>query len=541
MIGILLLLIAPTAAQNAPTPVTQLEYTSISDRTLFVRGGVAGLQPVVQFFSLDLTSLVTGTGKPTWKSLSTTHPSKTDYSSQYGMSVTSDNTTLLYISNESLITRYDIDANTWSPPQNTTNPYDPHSTFSSGIRAVTDPSSGLVYIPGTARPDDVYVYNPASTESELRPRLPYADNSTLEYNLAWNRLRGNMMLFGRLNSTIPVLWQMTTTQGGRKMVVFGGRMGTQSPVGDLHFLDLTTTPYTWSNDVTAIRGRAGMACASAGDYFVAWGGSDNTTELPSDILYYNLATKQWVPQDLINEPSFTGTGAPRPTTTNTGSPNNGMPKSTVAALGGGIAAVVAIGSIAVFLILRRRRHRRRPNVPAAAGSGDFSEGQKELYTADGKDYSDHNVVIAPRRAPQWTGTDDQIIFAHLSRKEPQDASQMPMNVYEELGAPHKYLTNQHNGPQQIPLFFNVSNVLFDSHQQQQQPQQDDIPGPSSPQDTSVSAISPVEDSDADPIRQLALIEARHKQKLERIRLQQEADLLKLQQQLEQRNIENKSP
>ncbi|KAF9096713.1 hypothetical protein BGX23_010649 [Mortierella sp. AD031] len=296
MIGILLLLIAPTAAQNAPTPVTQLEYTSISDRTLFVRGGVAGLQPVVQFFSLDLTSLVTGTGKPTWKSLSTTHPSKTDYSSQYGMSVTSDNTTLLYISNESLITRYDIDANTWSPPQNTTNPYDPHSTFSSGIRAVTDPSSGLVYIPGTARPDDVYVYNPASTESELRPRLPYADNSTLEYNLAWNRLRGNMMLFGRLNSTIPVLWQMTTSgnwtepgtkgswpaangescmvsaQGGRKMVVFGGRMGTQSPVGDLHFLDLTTTPYTWSNDVTAIRGRAGMACASAGDYFVAWGG-----------------------------------------------------------------------------------------------------------------------------------------------------------------------------------------------------------------------------------------------------------------------------
>ena len=56
------------------------------------------------------------------------------------------------------------------------------------------------------------------------------------------------------------------------MVVFGGRMETQDPVGDLHILDVTTTPYTWSSGTSATQGRAGMACASAGNYFVAWGG-----------------------------------------------------------------------------------------------------------------------------------------------------------------------------------------------------------------------------------------------------------------------------
>ncbi|KAF9083390.1 hypothetical protein BGX23_011514 [Mortierella sp. AD031] len=521
MIGILVLLIVPSATQIAPAPATRLEYTSISDKTLFIRGGIAALQPVVQLFSLDLTPLITGTGKPTWTSLSTSHSSNiSDYSSQFAMSVSYDSTTLFYFNNDGFVTKYDIGIDSWDAPMVLYN-Y-PYSYFKSGQKAVTDPI-----------------------------------NSTLEYGFAWNSLRSNMLLFGRLDSSIPVLREMTTSgiwtepstkgswpasygescmvsaQDGRKMVVFGGRMGTQDLVGDLHILDLTATPYTWMSDMSAARGRAGMACASAGNYFVAWGGSDNTTELPSEILYHNLATNQWVSEDSINDPFFTGTGAPKPTTTSTGSQgssNKGLSKSTIAALGGGIAAVVAIGSTVVFLILR---HRGRHDEPAAIGSEDSYEGQKELYTADGQDYSDLNTVIAPTRHPQWSGSTDQISSSLIRGKDPQDASQIPMNAYAASGAPHKYLLNQYNSPQQIPPIVNTNNSLSDSCRQQQQ---DGVVWSGSPQDTSESTMRP----DDNPAKQLALIEVRHQEKLERIRREQEADLLMLQQQWDQKNTENKS-
>ncbi|KAF9088330.1 hypothetical protein BGX29_000328, partial [Mortierella sp. GBA35] len=216
------------------------------------------------------------------------------------------------------------------------------------------------------------------------------------------------------------------------------------------------------SDMSAARGRAGMACASAGNYFVAWGGSDNTTELPSEILYHNLATNQWVSEDSINDPFFTGTGAPKPTTTSTGS---------------------------------QGRH----DEPAAIGSEDSYEGQKELYTADGQDYSDLNTVTAPTRHPQWSGSTDQISSSLIRGKDPQDASQIPMNAYAASGAPHKYLLNQYNSPQQIPPIVNTNNSLSDSCRQQQQ---DGVVWSGSPQDTSESTMRP----DDNPAKQLALIE-----------------------------------
>ncbi|KAG0203342.1 hypothetical protein BGX33_009160 [Mortierella sp. NVP41] len=300
---------------------------------------------------------------------------------------------------------------------------------------------------------------------------------------------------------------MVSVQGGRKMIVFGGRMETQDPVTDLHILDLTTTPYTWMSGTSASSGRAGMACASAGNYFVAWGGT-NGTAFPSEILYYNLATNQWISEDSLN-------GIPRRTPS-----NNGLSKSAIAALGGGIAAAVALGVPAVFLILRRRR--RRNDKLVTAGSEDAREGQKDGYTTDEKDYSDLKADFASKRAPQWA-------------KDSQDMSLMAMNVYEGLGAPHKYLLNQYNSPQHISPFAAANNNnLSDPYQQQQQ---DDATWPRSPQDASVSATSP----DDDAVKHLALIEAKHQRMMERIQREQEAELSVLQQMLEQKNAEQTSP
>ncbi|KAG0200732.1 hypothetical protein BGX33_010817 [Mortierella sp. NVP41] len=308
----------------------------------------------------------------------------------------------------------------------------------------------------------------------------------------------------------------------------------QFAVNSTYILDVTT--FTWSAGPSAPQVRASMTCASAGDYFVAWGGHvDNRhTETSGSILYFNFVTNQWVDEALINS-NTTATTTFISTTTPSSPPepnlNQESPANNATAIGGGIAGAIVLGVIIGILVARHRR--RSGNSPSIDNtSTGYSYGKQELPYADESDSPTSG--LSPNKDPQWNNPTNNPQWNNPNNNhstsashpatgnDPQDAFQTPMQVYDALPAPHKYLLNQYKSPQHVSpfAFTNIQSNLYQQQQQQQQQHQGELAWSGAPQDTSESAMSPVED----PAEQLALMKAMHEQRLERIRQEREADL-----------------
>ena len=60
--------------------------------------------------------------------------------------------------------------------------------------------------------------------------------------------------------------------GGSKMILFGGSTISRRSLGSIYILDMKTLSWMKGPDVDPSQNRSGMACAVAGDNFVAWGG-----------------------------------------------------------------------------------------------------------------------------------------------------------------------------------------------------------------------------------------------------------------------------
>ncbi|KAF9103255.1 hypothetical protein BGX29_003601 [Mortierella sp. GBA35] len=376
--------------------------------------------------------------------------------------------------------------------------------FPGGPAAATDPNTGLVYIPRARNVNgtlEVFVYDPSLKAAAPNLKMfPSGETVSFQFVFAWNAYRGSMIFFGR----------------------------------DTYILDVTT--FTWSAGPSAPQVRASMACASAGDYFVAWGGHvDNRyTETSGSILYFNFVTNQWVDEALINS-NTTATTTFISTTTPSSPPepnlNQESPANNATAIGGGIAGAIVLGVIIGILVARHRR--RSGNSPSIDNtSTGYSYGKQELPYADESDSPTSG--LSPNKDPQWNNPTNNPQWNNPNNNhstsashpatgnDPQDAFQTPMQVYDALPAPHKYLLNQYKSPQHVSpfVFTNIQSNLYQQQQQQQQQHQGELAWSGAPQDTSESAISPVED----PAEQLALMKAMHEQRLERIRQEREADL-----------------
>ncbi|KAF9092571.1 hypothetical protein BGX29_010405 [Mortierella sp. GBA35] len=273
-----------------------------------------------------------------------------------------------------------------------------------------------------------------------------------------------------------------------------------------------------------------MACASAGDYFVAWGGY--TSDFGGDsnkILYFNFVANQWFDETSINNAIATTTAVPAATPSSSPEPNLNQenPVNNAAAIGGGIAGAFVLGAITGFLVIRHRR-RSRNNPSTSTTRADYPYGeQKQLYI-------NSLSGVIPNNNPQWNNPNDnhnKIDSHSATANDPQDASLIPMQVYDTLSVPHKYPLNEFNGPQHISLFVSISGQ-FDSQQQQQyqqlQQQRDRLMWSRAPQDTSESAMSPIEVED--PAELLAQVKTKHEQRRERIRQEREADLQRFREQ-----------
>ncbi|KAF9090812.1 hypothetical protein BGX23_005684 [Mortierella sp. AD031] len=538
LVGVLLaLVVVPSAAQIAPAPVFDASYTSINDKALFIRGGDAELRETqYQFYSLDLTPLINGQGKPTWSVLSAQLDANRTFLEMRPLCVTADNTTILHFT-DGTVARYSIADNTWSSPELV----DPQGnvTFSYSQPAVVDPTTGLVYIP-QGRPvnniDDsekVLVYDPSS---KAVSNLDLFSNSyEMSYDdFAWNAYRGSMMLLGRSflagNANATVVWEMTPqAHGGRKLIAYGGYHDEENEktVGwtksnKIYILDVAT--FTWSVGPTAPEGRAYMACASSGDYFVAWGGyTSGVGLLSSKTMYFNFVTNQWIDETWINNDTTTTTVAPTVTPSSPPEPNLNQesPTNNATVIGGVIAGAVALGTIIGILVVR---HRRRPRNSSSIDttSADYPYGKQGMpFTETSDPHTIPTSGYTPNKDPQWNNH-NIASSSPVTGQDPQDASQIPVQVYEEPPGPHAYLLNKFNHPQHISPFVSISDQSDSQQQQQQQQhqQRDGLVWSGAPQDTNESAMSPVED----PAEQLALVKAKHEQRLERIQQEREAEL-----------------
>lgn len=209
---LLFLLVVPssTSAQDAvkPVPVYQSHFTSLNDKTLYIRGGLPDSKaqtPIRQFFALDLTPLLSNSIKLSWKQLSPVGP--TDFKEQMPMSVSSDNQEVTYFGADGNMSVWNKATNSWgnaSPicPSPATVTPTMSSTRGGGQSAVKDPATGMVYIPhGANNGTQMLTYLQGRCSGENMP-----PNATGKYSV-WNEAKGALYMLGTMvGSTETSMW-----------------------------------------------------------------------------------------------------------------------------------------------------------------------------------------------------------------------------------------------------------------------------------------------------------------------------------------------
>ncbi|KAF9357481.1 hypothetical protein BGX26_003668 [Mortierella sp. AD094] len=383
----LALVFSKYATAQAPLLVINPAYATIDEKTLYIQGGsnaAATNATSNQFFALDLDKSNWNTANPPWRQLSTgsgTQVAPTDYS--HSMTVINNQQSLLIWGSLTGISTYDTVGGSWSV---TTVPTVATRNMN-GLHAVTDPSTGLVYIPaGANQGQNMMLYNPSTGASQILP-IPsaFGISSVTHYGAVWSTFNSTILMYGgyyqsNSNTSNPNLfeytpssaaWTLVTTSGtspgdvnghcmvpaynGTKVVLFGGETTGRTPLGSIYILDVSTMTWEKGTDIDPSLNRNGMACSVAGDNFIAWGGGQlgkyvSALETP---VIYNLKSSQWTTQFILPVAASSTTG---PSTNSGTSSSPKSSSSTSAAMIGGIAAAAAIVVIGIlFLVFRRYR------------------------------------------------------------------------------------------------------------------------------------------------------------------------------------------
>lgn len=191
------------AAYDAPIPVSGPASARTSLKW-YILGGqpltADGTPPIGQFFSLDLATNWSA-NTPAWKRLQP-GPSQSIFPATF----TGDQGTMVvfHIDGPSSVYKYTVATNTWA-----TSPISFPASGRQGVGAVTDPSSGLIYLAaGYTDPsrNSMEIYNPAMETASLSP-LPNAA-TTFEarwyYGNTWSQQRRSVLYFGGYNTTIKL-------------------------------------------------------------------------------------------------------------------------------------------------------------------------------------------------------------------------------------------------------------------------------------------------------------------------------------------------
>ncbi|KAF9904601.1 hypothetical protein BX616_001242 [Lobosporangium transversale] len=312
------------------TPVTaqipdfgySMAYATVKDKTLYIHGGYieTAPSPSNQFFALDLTQPSWNTSRPPWKTINVhnladqRHPGVAAHT----MTVSKDQQMLIAFYGH-MVFKYHFANETWSAPMK------PSLNFTIlSQQAVTDPNSGLVYVPGPVGSDyisfaagDMLVYNPETGVCQAIPMPTEHSSGRFEhFAAAWSEKRNSLLIHGGwLGSTtktaIDILieynpatsaWKqvprlfLELAYGGSKMIVFGGWQEIDDLQSTIYILDIDTMTWSQGQSAPPEQARASMVCTSIGDNFLAWGGIVKSRSKGGAPIIYNIKDNQWTTQ-----------------------------------------------------------------------------------------------------------------------------------------------------------------------------------------------------------------------------------------------------
>ncbi|KAG0219630.1 hypothetical protein BGX33_001802 [Mortierella sp. NVP41] len=307
-------------------------------------GSTNSLVSSTQFYSLDLTQ-DWETSSPPWKSLKYPDSLATAYLTyRHSLSVSPDNKVLTIWGPgmpAGFVANYNIQDDTWTP----VTPIPAQmNTPSRSMQAATDPTTGLVYIPGGYNNVSMAVYSFETKEFSPAPMPPGMNVEQRYYAFVWSQ-----PTFG-LTPPYQVKSCMVPAYNGTKMMFFGGNPPSGSSSADLWILDLPTMVWTQVRSAPSREKRSEMACFVSGDNFIVWGGYQSdppakNTPMSTTPLIYNIDERVWTTK-------YERENHYRPPE----SDDDAMSKG--AAIGGGVAAGVVVVAGIAFLFVRRRRRQQ---------------------------------------------------------------------------------------------------------------------------------------------------------------------------------------
>ncbi|KAG0061058.1 hypothetical protein BGZ89_011783 [Linnemannia elongata] len=343
-----------------------MSYASLDEKTLYIQGGytTVGTQrtQVNQFVALDLTVPSWSTSSPPWM----TPPYRSGIapnSSWHSMAVSKDHASLfLWDPMNTGWSTFNIADRTWT---NTTLPLD--ATRQIAIRSAVDYNTGYVYVPaGTSNGTQMAMNTLSSTNYTISPMptdlMPVPINHEA---FVWSTVRGTFLHYGGKtifgDTANPYLNEYSPTNGwspygGDKMVLFGGTDVTENSSSAIYILDVKTAQWTAGKAANVNQARCNMACAVAGDSFIAWGGDNKRVNMDATPIVYNLVSNEWSTQFNLVSPV-----GPSPPPTSSG-PN-------YAAIGGGVAGAIVLLGVVAFLLVKRRKRNNKKNGQAGLGHG----------------------------------------------------------------------------------------------------------------------------------------------------------------------------
>ncbi|KAK3833246.1 MAG: hypothetical protein J3R72DRAFT_453364 [Linnemannia gamsii] len=388
-----------------PIPVWGAGFGRTATRLFVLSGSTYSaqlIQPTDQFISLDLAT-AWNANAPAW-----TQHSPGPQQSKFPATFSADGKHMFVFhipagTTNTSVHQYTVATNTWTPVTSTRFPRGEID----GIGAVMDPTTDLIYfasgyIDATQTKLDAWNWKTDQVSTTdlplLTPGVSPANVFTMRtfYSNVWSGKSKSILYFGGMGSSIlgPVgnenavsalntatkAWSTLITKGpgppqraehctaadddGIRMVVYGGRYTGLPVTGHMYILNTLTGE--WTNG-TAGPSRINAACTIAGDQFLIWGGQDGNGMLGTGevMSIYNLVTNKWVTNYVPPAsypkptPSSTTTSGTSPTSTPTTGVDDEEPGSNLAAIIGGIIAVLVLGALIIGYILYRRRQQQK--------------------------------------------------------------------------------------------------------------------------------------------------------------------------------------
>ncbi|KAG9061056.1 hypothetical protein KI688_007685 [Linnemannia hyalina] len=250
---------------------------------------------------------------------------------------TSDEQTMVvfHLGDSNKPAQYNVQTNAWSVTDYTFN----HMVLQ-GVNVVTDPNTGLMYLPGGYSSlnfdNATMTFTKLDTFDPLTLSVRQTDMPTSTdvfpvrwyYGNVWSHARSAVLYFGGNNpnskpspqtvenvvtafapatmsfftfnagGTAPPMRTdhcMAANEDGSKVLIYGGRLRSNTIANDVFVLDVLGQ--MWTQGVSSNQSRMYTACTVAGDQLLIWGGSGaDDVAAPAEMLIYDYVKRIWTTQ-----------------------------------------------------------------------------------------------------------------------------------------------------------------------------------------------------------------------------------------------------